>query len=233
MFGPELAQQVREHGVVHLKGLQDSTVDCLKSLSALAVLEQERWPSKVQNPHAIAICFMDYNFARIHQTLRCTPAIGAGVTDHVWSLEEIVGLLEQTERAGRVDRIERVAKMRALPLGLPEDIATVALTVGADAAWRPSDAYIAVQWLGKNNYAVLGTELWAIRDGVINSVPNWLTIERLPAERWASFVERSSSETLDYLRSFDETEKIEAGELYINVVWASETDFQELLNLKL
>ncbi len=48
---------------------------------------------KVEN-HAAAVSlhFMHYNFARIHTTLRVTPAMEAGVTDHVWSLEEIVGL---------------------------------------------------------------------------------------------------------------------------------------------
>lgn len=51
---------------------------------------------------AVALHFMHYNFARIHQTLRVTPAMEAGVTDHVWSLEEIVGLLE-AEEAGRLD----------------------------------------------------------------------------------------------------------------------------------
>lgn len=49
---------------------------------------------KVEN-HAAAISlhFMHYNFARVHQTLRCTPAMRAGVTDHKWSIEEIVDLL--------------------------------------------------------------------------------------------------------------------------------------------
>ena len=37
---------------------------------------------------------MWYNFARIHQTLRITPAMAAGVTDHVWEAEDIVGLLQ-------------------------------------------------------------------------------------------------------------------------------------------
>jgi len=36
---------------------------------------------------------MYYNFARIHQTLRVTPAMEAGVANHVWSVEEIVALL--------------------------------------------------------------------------------------------------------------------------------------------
>ena len=40
---------------------------------------------------------MHYNFARIHQTLRCTPAMEAGVADHPWTVEEIVGLLEKRE----------------------------------------------------------------------------------------------------------------------------------------
>jgi hypothetical protein len=43
--------------------------------------------------HAIAIHYMYYNFARIHSSLRVTPAMEAGVSDHVWSIEEIIGLL--------------------------------------------------------------------------------------------------------------------------------------------
>jgi IS1 family transposase len=42
---------------------------------------------------AVALHFMYYNFGRIHQTLRVTPAMEAGVSDHVWTLEEIAGLL--------------------------------------------------------------------------------------------------------------------------------------------
>jgi IS1 family transposase len=42
---------------------------------------------------AIALHYMYYNFARVHQTLRVTPAMEAGVSNHVWTLEEIVGLL--------------------------------------------------------------------------------------------------------------------------------------------
>lgn len=43
---------------------------------------------------AIALHFMYYNFCRVHQTLRVTPAMEAGVADHVWLVEEIVALLE-------------------------------------------------------------------------------------------------------------------------------------------
>jgi len=46
---------------------------------------------KVENHAAmVAIHFMYHNFGRIHKTLRVTPAMTAGLSDHVWSLEEIV-----------------------------------------------------------------------------------------------------------------------------------------------
>jgi IS1 family transposase len=48
---------------------------------------------KIENhEHAIALHYMFYNFGRIHKTLRVTPAMEAGVSDHVWSLEEIASL---------------------------------------------------------------------------------------------------------------------------------------------
>jgi IS1 family transposase len=49
---------------------------------------------KVDNlRHAVALHFMYYNFCRVHQTLRVTPAMDAGLTDHVWSLDELTGML--------------------------------------------------------------------------------------------------------------------------------------------
>jgi IS1 family transposase len=48
---------------------------------------------KIENHYfATALYFMYYNFGKIHQTLRVTPAIEAGVADHVWTLEEIAEL---------------------------------------------------------------------------------------------------------------------------------------------
>ena len=49
---------------------------------------------KVENhAAAVALYFMYYNFARVHQTLRVTPAMEAAVASHVWSVEKILGLL--------------------------------------------------------------------------------------------------------------------------------------------
>ena len=44
--------------------------------------------------HALALYFMFYNFGRIHKTLRVTPAMAAGVSDKLWSWEEIAGMIE-------------------------------------------------------------------------------------------------------------------------------------------
>ncbi|HLY42313.1 MAG TPA: IS1 family transposase [Terracidiphilus sp.] len=44
--------------------------------------------------YAVAIHFLHYNFARIHKTLRITPAMAGGIAAHVWSLEEIANLAE-------------------------------------------------------------------------------------------------------------------------------------------
>jgi hypothetical protein len=53
---------------------------------------------------------MHYNFGRIHQTLRVTPAMEAGVTDRVWSVEEIVALM-----GGEMNWNEVVQKLTPQP----------------------------------------------------------------------------------------------------------------------
>jgi len=54
---------------------------------------------KIENhAAAVALHFMHYNFVRIHETLRVTPAMAAGITDRVWDIDDIVRLLEQAER---------------------------------------------------------------------------------------------------------------------------------------
>jgi IS1 family transposase len=50
---------------------------------------------KIENhAAAVALHFIHYNFARIHKTLRITPAMAAGISDHVWSYEEIASLAQ-------------------------------------------------------------------------------------------------------------------------------------------
>ncbi len=55
--------------------------------------------------HALSIYFMHYNFVRIHQTIRCSPAMEAGVTDRLWSLEDMVAMVDEWE-ARQEDNME-------------------------------------------------------------------------------------------------------------------------------
>src|SRR5271165_3447941 len=61
---------------------------------------------KVENHcHSVALHYMYYNFCRVHQTLRVTPAMEAGLSDHVWSLEELCALLPKpVVRASTIER---------------------------------------------------------------------------------------------------------------------------------
>lgn len=54
--------------------------------------------------HQVALYFFHYNFCRVHKTLRVTPAMEAGLTDHVWSLEELCGLLPEKKPNARADK---------------------------------------------------------------------------------------------------------------------------------
>jgi hypothetical protein len=47
----------------------------------------------------VALHMMDYNFVRIHKTLRVTPAMAAGVTDKLWKITDVVAILEKWEAA--------------------------------------------------------------------------------------------------------------------------------------
>jgi IS1 family transposase len=57
---------------------------------------------KVENHvHALSIYFMHYNFVRIHQTSRITPAMAAGAADKLWSLEDIIRMVDDWEDASK------------------------------------------------------------------------------------------------------------------------------------
>lgn len=60
---------------------------------------------KVENHgHQVALYFMHYNFCRVHSSLRVTPAMQAGLTNHVWTLEELCALLPQRKPNATVDK---------------------------------------------------------------------------------------------------------------------------------
>lgn len=45
--------------------------------------------------NAFSLYFTFYNWTRIHKTLRFTPAVASGLTDHLWTMEEIIGLMDE------------------------------------------------------------------------------------------------------------------------------------------
>jgi hypothetical protein len=50
---------------------------------------------KIENlARNLALHYMHYNFCRVHQALRVTPAMQAKIADHVWEIEELVALLD-------------------------------------------------------------------------------------------------------------------------------------------
>lgn len=53
---------------------------------------------KIENhAHAVALHMMFYNFVRVHKTLRCSPAMAAGVTGKLWEMSDVVALIEEYE----------------------------------------------------------------------------------------------------------------------------------------
>jgi len=71
---------------------------------------------KVDNHrHMIALFFLYYNFCRVHSSLRVTPAMEAGITDHVWTLDEMCDLLPKAESSVR--RIDKGLVAKALACG--------------------------------------------------------------------------------------------------------------------
>lgn len=85
----------------------------------------------------------------------------------------------------------------------------------------------AIEWLGSHRYAVLGTELLRQERGGIQSLPYFQSVDRTNAEGWNSFVARAAAETVAYLKAF-KSKFAEEGDVYVNVTWVSESDFQNL-----
>lgn len=49
--------------------------------------------------HSVALHFFHYNFIKIHQSIRMTPAMAAGVTERLWEVADLVDLLERAEKS--------------------------------------------------------------------------------------------------------------------------------------
>lgn len=96
------ADQIPVNGDPDPEHISTSHVERLNLTTRMSVRRYTRltnaFSKKIENlAAAVSLHFMHYNFCRVHQTLGTTPAMAAGVADHVWTLPELVGLLESAE----------------------------------------------------------------------------------------------------------------------------------------
>jgi hypothetical protein len=56
-------------------------------------------PNVANHAHAMALHFLYYNFVRIHQTLKASPAMAAGISKRLWEMKDVVAMLEAWETA--------------------------------------------------------------------------------------------------------------------------------------
>lgn len=99
---------------------------------------------------------MHYNFAGVHKTLRITPAMAAGITDHVWSLEEI----RSTRKLNRIIGMKD-AKAAAV-LGAIWLVWSLFMVLRPTKAQTIMDGY--ADWFKKGSWHPLrGMPSWLIR----------------------------------------------------------------------
>lgn len=96
-LGARPATMTGEPDMAHVSTLKRQNLTMRMSMRRFTCLSNG-FSKKLENlGHAVALHFMYYNFGRIHQSLRITPAMAAGVSDRVWTLEEIAQLSELGE----------------------------------------------------------------------------------------------------------------------------------------
>jgi IS1 family transposase len=99
MYGPTGIKKVRVEGDPDRKHVSTSYVERQNLTMRMSMRRFTRltnaFSKKVDNHmHALSLYFAFYNFTRIHKTLKVSPAMAAGITDHLWSMEEIAEMIE-------------------------------------------------------------------------------------------------------------------------------------------
>jgi hypothetical protein len=122
------------------------------------------------------------------------------------------------------------------PATMPKGIAAAALVVGGEAAWLQADCAAAIEALAEAGCAILGTELWLLKDGRVqtsfettNGFAIWCTsCGPLPDEHWDDYVQRSSRIATESIVAFSWPD--DACEppcpVYFNLTWADRDWFR-------
>ena len=122
------------------------------------------------------------------------------------------------------------------PPGLPQHLADAAYVDG-DPAWKQADCAEVIRWLSKSDQAVLGTEVWLVKDGLIRTeidtvkgpVPYRTNCDPLKDEKWGDYVRRSGELAVNTVLGFRFPEdSMESPDIavYFNITWADRRWFQ-------
>lgn len=82
-------------GAARAQNLSAERRSAIARKAATTRWEQQKRDQQTESlAHAVSLHDMHYKFARVHQSLRTTPAMASGVADHKWTLHEIAALLD-------------------------------------------------------------------------------------------------------------------------------------------
>lgn len=100
-YSPSRINGARKVGMIGLPARQHISTSHVERHNLTIRMSMRRF-TRLTNAHskkisyhanAVALFFMYYNFCRMHSTIETSPAVASGLADHVWSLEELIGLL--------------------------------------------------------------------------------------------------------------------------------------------
>jgi hypothetical protein len=128
------------------------------------------------------------------------------------------------------------AKNRLPPLTeMPEPLVATAFVNGDEAAWEQSRCGEVIAWLHDNGYAILGIELWLLKDGTISTFINTssgqvlfcTSCDPVRNEYWDDYVRRSAQLATENIAAFRWPEDaLETYRPYFNLSWADRKWFQ-------
>src|SRR5437870_13886079 len=99
-----LAQQSRNPNHISTSFVERSNLSMRMGMRRFTRLTNG-FSKKLENHgHMVALYFLHYNYCRIHKTLRVTPAMKAALTDHVWTIEELLELTSEVQGPDDVHR---------------------------------------------------------------------------------------------------------------------------------
>ena len=102
-YSPAICTGIEKHRITGNPNIKDVSTSYVERVNLTMRMHVRRFTrltnafsKKLENHmHAISLHFMFYNFCKIHKSLRVTPAMEAGITDHVWNIIDIVELIPE------------------------------------------------------------------------------------------------------------------------------------------